>query len=486
MATTEPPQQSSPPPHGTNLVTLVLRFFLAPFASTGFGVKSVPAHSVENLLSPHPHPHRPQLTNLADRTTDRPGRRRPFSAWMKKLANFKGNHTADGAQPAGTKRNTYQMKSNAKKQSPSKQNNPYPQSGHLNGQSAPPNGNNSFSTGPTGNNMSNSSLNRSRQSVRSSQDGLPPTIGNKSTAPTLSTEPDVAHSDVAASHAPSSGEATNATVGCGVSSGRGPDSTFSSPAPSVRSLTTTLTTIHSAAAPTAPPPNNATNTTNGQTIQFSHQFPSSPPPTALPAHLAPSGSGGHPATYSTATANNLLTDNASILTLASSSKRRRRRSMDTDASVRALAPSSLFGGSRESLPLSVLSSNIEQSNATSVAHQPWPTVGLNERASIYSATGVAPALPSERNSYYAGKQSVAADGGSVKSGLLGHGRNDSISGSIGGVAPPGSPLAGPRDFMGPNSGRLSRKNSGWENGEAEKGDEPEAEPEELAKGGDKA
>jgi hypothetical protein len=150
--------------------------------------------------------------------------------------------------------------------------------------------------------------------------------------------------------------------------------------------------------------------------------------------------------------------------------------MDTDASVRALAPSSLFGGSRESLPLSVLSANIESTTAT--PHQPRPSVGgLNERASIYSATGVAPALPSERNSYYAGKQSIAADGSSVKSGLLGHGRNDSISGSIGGIAAPGSPLASPREATGNSTGRLSRTNSAWgESGEGEKADvEVEAE-----------
>ena len=135
--------------------------------------------------------------------------------------------------------------------------------------------------------------------------------------------------------------------------------------------------------------------------------------------------------------------------------------MDTDASVRALAPSSLFGGSRESLPLSVLSANID-SNPIAAPHQPRPSVaGLNERASIYSATGVTPALPSERNSYYAGKQSIAADGGSVKSGLLGHGRNDSISGSIGGAAVPSSPLASPRDASGTN-GKLSRTNSAWD------------------------
>ncbi|KUJ06571.1 uncharacterized protein LY89DRAFT_702889 [Mollisia scopiformis] len=406
---------------------------------------------------------------------DRPGRRRPFSSWMKKLANFKAGSSADSGSPASTKRNTYQMRSNGKKPSPSKNNNPYPQSGVMNGNDfTAPNGHRSFSTVPTGTSMSTTSLDRSRRSFRSSLDGLPPpTIGNKSMAATSSTDHDAAHSDAAPSHAPSSGQGTNATAGCGVSSGRGADSTFSSPAHSVRSLTTTLTTIQSVAPQAATGTHHNSNTNNSQSIQFVHQFPTSPPPNALPAHLVPQGSGGHPATYNTATANNLLTDNASILTLASSSKRRRRRSMDTDASVRALAPSSLFGGSRESLPLSVLSANIDPSGPP---HQTRPSVGgLNERASIYSATGVAPALPSERNSYYAGKQSMAADGSSIKSGLLGHGRNDSISGSIGGVVAPGSPLASPRDLTAQN-GKLSRTNSAWgEGGEGGKNDSADAE-----------
>ncbi|KAM3072554.1 hypothetical protein ACMFMG_009348 [Clarireedia jacksonii] len=412
-------------------------------------------------LAPQQQSHSSQINDRADRVA---GRRRPFSSWMKKLTNFKaGSSTADTTSPTNSKRNAYQMRTNSKKQSPSKNNNPYPESGRVNGAataSHPGNGHLSFATGPTGDSVSTSSFERSRRSTHYSEDGNPPpTIGTKSIAPTgEEQDQDRAHSIVAASHAPSSGEATNTTIGGGVSSARGPDSTFSSPAPSVRSLTTTLTTIHSAAAPAVPASHNATNMNNTQGIQFTHQFPTSPPATALPAHLAPQGSGGHPATYNTATANNLLTDNASILTLASSSKRRRRRSMDTDASVRALAPSSVFGGSRESLPLSVLSATVDGTNITSptALHQSRP---VNERASIYSSTGVAPALPSERNSYYAGKQALANDGGSVKSGLLGHGRNDSISGSIGGVAP-GSPLASPRD---PNAstGKLSRSNSAW-------------------------
>jgi hypothetical protein len=136
--------------------------------------------------------------------------------------------------------------------------------------------------------------------------------------------------------------------------------------------------------------------------------------------------------------------------------------MDTDASVRALAPSSLFGGSRESLPLSVLSANVDSNTAvgTPGLHQARAS-GANERASIYSATGVAPALPSERNSYYAGKQNVMGDNGSVKSGRVGHGRTDSISGSIGGIAGTGSPLASPREPVSASAARASRSDSQW-------------------------
>ncbi|KAK2625354.1 hypothetical protein QTJ16_005723 [Diplocarpon rosae] len=458
--------KTAPQPHGTSTKKTQQRcpFKHSPKAD---GNESVTLQS--NAAAPVVSS---RLTQMAERAENsRPGRRRPFSTWMKKLTHFKGGSSAvpvEPGQPTNAKQNNYQMKSSSKKQTVSK-NNPYPESGPMNGSGGAAHSHRSFSTVPTGNSVSTSSLDR-RQSFHSSLDGRPPpTIGNKSVAPTMMSTEQGAHSDAAPSHAPSSGQGTNATAGCGVSSGRGADSTFSSPAPSLRSLTTTLTTIQSAAPNSAPVShNNHANNTN--TIQFSHQFPASPA-TAIPAHLAPQGSGGHPSTYSTATANNLLTDNASILTLASSSKRRRRRSMDTDASVRALAPSSLFGGSRESLPLSVLSANIDASGGlTATGHQPRSNVGaLNERASIYSATGVAPALPSERNSYYAGKQATTADGSSVKSGFLSHGRNDSISGSIGGIGASGSPLASPREVSGATAGKLSRRNSAWgEGGEGEK------------------
>lgn len=155
--------------------------------------------------------------------------------------------------------------------------------------------------------------------------------------------------------------------------------------------------------------------------------------------------------------------------------------MDTDASVRAIAPKSMWGDSRESLPLSVLSANIDHSSTR-------PAVGglvSAERASIYSSRDVsAPAIASDRNSYYAAShrqvkdrerdkeahrdRDFAADGrsinydakslnfdgrslggdvaslrgyeGSVRSGALGHGRNDSIPSGAPSPMVGGSPL----------------------------------------------
>ena len=141
--------------------------------------------------------------------------------------------------------------------------------------------------------------------------------------------------------------------------------------------------------------------------------------------------------------------------------------------MRALAPSSLFGGSRESLPLSVLSAAPgDQTTTLSALHGRSGVggIGATERASVYSSSGIAPALSSDRNSYYAAKQNIPADGGSIRSGLINHGRNDSTTGSIGGIASTGSPLASPREPPGP--GKVSRRNSGW--GEVhEDGDEDE-------------
>lgn len=252
---------------------------------------------------------------------------------------------------------------------------------------------------------------------------------NRSTAPTLATNAETIYSDTVAS----TRGGTSARGPHSLRDGRA-NSTFSSPQHSQESLATTLTTIQSSgdATPGLGP------------LQVPAGYPAPPPASAIPGHLIPR-------TYQTATANNLLTDNASILTLASSTKRR-RRSMDTDASVRAIAPTSMYGNSRESLPLSILSANMDPSSSFLPAR---PAFANAERASVYSSSGVPPL--SERNSYYASK---AIDGASVRSGRLGHGRAESITGSIAGV-PAGplstmSPLASPRDVPGPRrSSRMS-------------------------------
>lgn len=76
-----------------------------------------------------------------------------------------------------------------------------------------------------------------------------------------------------------------------------------------------------------------------------------------------------------------------------------------------------------------------------------------ERNSIYSATGVAPAIQNERNSVYA-KQ---GDGASVRSGIPGHARGDSLGGSTAAVT---SPLASPKEGI---TDKPSREESGGEN-----------------------
>ncbi|KAI1825445.1 hypothetical protein F4861DRAFT_200536 [Xylaria intraflava] len=397
--------------------------------------------------------------------SERAGRRRPFATWVKKLANFK-----NGSSSTSSGRNDHSKRDIAfkgSKKRASKNNNPYPQSGRLTAPLALLPSHSSPSLSSPADLNSNQSLNESRDSIPLSADGAARrTAGAYSSAHPSCADRDTAHSIHAPSQMASSATGTSRTAGGGLDSRRG-DSTFSSPDPSVLSLTTTLTTIQSMA------PNGGINGSNvagvhsshhsnTQTIQFTQPFPTNSPASAIPPHLAPHG---HPTTYNSATANNLLTDNASILTLASSSKRRRRRSMDTDASVRALAPSSVWGGSRESLPLSVLSANMDSirdiPNASGL-HQSTSRIAGTERTSIYSTSGVAPALAGERNSLYAGKQSIG-DGASVRSGLFGHARAESTSGSIAGVA---SPLAGPKEVSARSSG--DEKDGGKRTKEKEK------------------
>lgn len=363
---------------------------------------------------------------------DRHTRKRPFTGWMKRLANLKSS-TSESPNASGKKG---QSAAQPKSKKTAAKNNPYPESGRFNNNG---NGHLSFSSPVTP--RSNDSFASAEAGSGSGQQRAL-AKSNKSTAPTVATNPETIHSG-------------RSKADTGISTTIGGGSTFSSPNHSERSLTTTLTTIQSTAPSNVLVGGHVPNaqTANAPPVHFSHQFPASPPPSAIPPHLVPQP---HPHTYQAATANNILTDNASILTLASSSKRRRRNSLDTNASVRALAPSSVWGGSRESLPLSVLSGNAD--TIYSPQNRPNGVGGFAnaERASLYSSSGVAaPALSSERNSYYANKQN--ADGVSVRSGLLGHGRTDSITGSIG--PNPTSPLASPRDPVGP--ARMSRRSSDW-------------------------
>jgi hypothetical protein len=368
--------------------------------------------------------------------------RGPFSNWMKRLEKFKNRSSTS---PASSEQKAHNNSLSRARKHWNVKNNPYPESSHLHRPAQPPSvlsGAGASSYGPASPRVGSFTSYED-----STSNGNVPMRSNKSAAPTLATNAETIYSDV------QSKTGTSRTGG-GTYDGR--NSTFSSPQNSQESLTTTLTTIQSTApsamlnAP-APPTQ----------VQFSHQYPISPPASAVPSHLAP-----NPHTFVAATANGVLSDDASIMTLASSSKRRRRASLDTNASMRALAPSSLWGNSRESLPLSVLSSNVDMAAGSLSQGRDRPGAsGLAsaERASVYSATGVnAPALISERNSYYSVKQGI--DGASIRSGLLGHGRTDSINGSITGLA---SPLATSPREPGELPGRSSRRTSEWKDGESE-------------------
>jgi hypothetical protein len=440
-------------------------------------------------------------------TAERPSKRRPFAAWVKRFTSLKGGEQ-NGSSSKEKKSGSTLTGGKHKKGSSSNdkvKNNPYPESGFVRQQS------------PISSRDDQLSLatpvhprNDDGSSVISGPQERENHPSNRSKAPTVATIPDTVHSDTGHS------KAFTGTTGGALSSidGAGNGSTFSSPNHSNQSLTTTLTTIQSTSPANTLQPNTTAQTPQGQnltqpTVMFSHQYPVSPAPSnlntvsAIPRHLSMN------------TDNFQSSDNASIVTLASSSKRR-RRSMDTDASVRALAPGSTWGGSRESLPLSVLSGNNEASDRASTTGLYTPSVhrlggiASAERNSIYSSNGVAaPALASERNSFYAGPRkdlgdakslrsmtgldgrsqydarsinnvdtrSLKADDarslrnqegsirnyeGSIRSGALGHGRNDSIPGSI------GSPLVSP-GFRRHASGGLgmSRRSSEWQPQEEE-------------------
>ncbi|KAJ5483529.1 hypothetical protein N7530_002775 [Penicillium desertorum] len=362
-------------------------------------------HKPERIVTRLPLQARMTTADGPARVHDRNARRRPFSNWVKRLANLKSSSDST------TNRWSNKRHTGNKGKKGDQENNPYPLSGTINRDRGTQTPTDSY----TDDHYGAESRSRSDPSLCLGYENPAPLTSAKSAAPTISTNGDAAFSEAAYSKA---GTLTTGTEGFSTHGG-GEGSTFSSPAPSIRSMTTTLTT--------------------------------SPP------HLVPQS---HAMTYSAATANNALTDNASLLTLASSSKRRRRNSLDTNASVRGLAPSSVFGGSRESLPLSVLSGNTTEAsntsvfNASGVLSRP-SIVGLAsaERISVYSASGAIPlaSTTAERGGLYTTKQTTGGDTASIRSGVQSHSRNDSTAASIaGGIS---SPLA--------MTGRMSRRSSGW-------------------------
>ncbi|KAI9727078.1 MAG: hypothetical protein M1828_007279 [Chrysothrix sp. TS-e1954] len=422
-----------------------------------------------------------------EKAQDKTGRKKPFASWMKKLAGLKSSSGSKSGSRKG--RNGSPAKAEpARQDTPATNEEPTvpdeaPQLDRIPNDRIDPN---TFDAPPTQQNGSINSFPTADESQAT------PDVSNKSAAPTLATNPDTVNSDGGVSKTNTSATANGAHS---TLSGGGENSVFSSSNHSSRSLTTTLTTIQSAAPSgqlnqfgTPTQPTHASNPSQGSTsVYFTHQYPTTPA-SAVPTHLQPAVAAQGPQTYRSATANNLLSDNASIVTLASSSQHNRRRaSVDTNASVRAIAPSSQWGGSRESLPLSTLSQTTE--SATPTQNPPRPSIsGLPaaERASVYSSSGVtAPALSSERNSVYTGRaaadgsslkladaaslragdassmrspeaaslrgtthdgsstRGTAYDGASVRSGKLGHGRSDSVGGSVSGLA--NSPVTSPTD-----------------------------------------
>lgn len=293
-----------------------------------------------------------------------------------------------------------------------------------------------------------STISQANHSPDENQDRQPVMASNRSTAPTFATNPETINSEAGQSR-----HGTSYTMGGKSSFSGGGNSVFSSPNHSNRSLSTTLTTIQSSATSTPFNPGQGTAPAGSHTghhhhqsqpsqssTYFSHQYPQTPV-SAIPQHLHPHAS--HlPLTYRSATANNLLTDNASIMTLASSTHPRgRRNSLDTNASIRAIPPTSTWGGSRESLPLSVFSQHESYTGASSSSHphmnfnaggvyqsQQRPSIGVAsaERTSAYSN------IPMPDHHYSAPSRNLE-DGSSVRDGPADYSRNESVSGSTNGM-----------------------------------------------------
>ena len=379
---------------------------------------------------------------------DKPSKKTSISSWFKKLSHTKSKKTKrDKGQP--------QQQNGHRSHSPTQRSEKVPivnGAGHDETepmQRVPSNGgvDNGITTQATTTMDSENAYRLPAPETTSSFNSLPNSNGDtsegtpgnhgldsssKSGPPTLATTPDLSNND--GDHS-KSGTILTGAGGMSSHSAGGSNSIFSSSNHSSRSLTTTLTTIQSTAPsarlqqPANPPGVPGTHqaaagnvhghqhhSSQSSSVYFQHQYPTTPVVSAVPPHVQNPSlmyTASHlPTTYRSATANNLLTDNASILTLASSSQQAgRRNSLDTAASVRAIAPSSQWGGSRESLPLSTLSATADAPGTTGQnATSQRPSIGglPTERGSIYSNQGVnAPVLSSERNSIYTGRTGTA-------------------------------------------------------------------------------
>src|SRR2546423_5759933 len=187
---------------------------------------------------------------------------------MKRLASLKSSSPESGPNGFSQKRNNIPMTTKSKKSSISK-NNPYQLSAKVDAGGA---GHHSLPNPLSSQRSRHSSLSQSKHSISASHDSQ---AQLKSRAPTLSTTAETAASDAANSKAGTSATAAK-TEG-------DRNSTFSSPAHSVRSMTTTLTTIQSAAPPLNAHANTTTTgsavvgTTSGDSMHppniYSTQFP---------------------------------------------------------------------------------------------------------------------------------------------------------------------------------------------------------------------
>jgi hypothetical protein len=213
-------------------------------------------------------------------TAERPSKRRPFAAWVKRFTSLKGGEQNGSSSKEKKTGNTLTGGKHKKGSSSNDKvkNNPYPESGFVRQQSPISSRDDqlSLATPVHPRNDDGSSVISGGLQERENHPS------NRSKAPTVATIPDTVHSDTGHS------KAFTGTTGGALSSidGAGNGSTFSSPNHSNQSLTTTLTTIQSTSPANTLQPNTTAQTPQGQnltqpTVMFSHQYPVSPAPSNL-------------------------------------------------------------------------------------------------------------------------------------------------------------------------------------------------------------